>query len=187
MLRLHTIIAAICLILAAITFSTANANLIVHKSFKEKYLIRGKNATVSIVLYNQGAEIVKNVFVEDKTFRNLTTFAAVAGKHSKKIATIAPQATASFSFIVKPVVAGELPDHPAVYKYQVDNETHSGYSSSQAAILVLTEQEAARLETRTTEWSIFFVASLVVTGVPLYLYLQSAQALTGATVEKKTQ
>ncbi|KAI9332731.1 translocon-associated protein subunit beta [Zopfochytrium polystomum] len=161
--------------------SSVSASLIVHKELDT--FVKGRNATVSIVLYNLGPGVAKNVFVEDKTFRNTSLFAAVAGKHSKKFASIEENSNATLKFVVKPIVAGDLPDHPAVFKYQVEDETRPfpktspGYSSSLAALRVLTEEEAAQRESRVVPWTLFFIAAAASVAAPYYLYTQKAALL----------
>ncbi|KAJ1541408.1 SWI/SNF and RSC complex subunit Ssr2, partial [Cladochytrium tenue] len=152
--------------------------LIVHKDLAQ--FVRGRNATVNVVLYNLGPGVAKNVFVEDNTFKNTSLFAAVAGKHSKKFAAIDENSNATLSFVVRPIVAGDLPDHPAIFKYEVEGETRMGYSSSQAALRVLTEEESAHRESRALQWGVFFTAAAAVVVGPFYLYTQGMAALNAA-------
>ncbi|KAJ3215404.1 SWI/SNF and RSC complex subunit Ssr2 [Dinochytrium kinnereticum] len=170
----------------ALLATLGQCGLIVNKVVKEKFIITGKNATISIVIYNQGPDVAKNVIVEDKTFRNKSSFAAVSGKHSAKFASVEPNANVSFSFVVRPVVAGALPDHPAIFKYQVDKDYRSGYSASLASITVLTEQEAARLQNHGVQWGVFFVASALACAVPFMMYMSSEQSLTHSLKKEKS-
>ncbi|KAI8846068.1 hypothetical protein BC829DRAFT_399167 [Chytridium lagenaria] len=163
----------------------AQCGLIVNKVVKEKNIITGRNATISIT--RPSATSLRSP--------------ALSGKHSAKFASIEPNANVSFSFVVKPIVAGVLPDHPAIYKYQVDKDYRvklrpplmcsdryyrAGYSASLASITVLTEQEAARLETHVVQWSVFFVASALACFVPFYLFSSSDSLLNQTLKKEKT-
>ncbi|KAJ3114578.1 SWI/SNF and RSC complex subunit Ssr2 [Phlyctochytrium bullatum] len=172
---MRSVLALVFLSLLAV----CQATLIVNKVVQEKYIVIGRNATISIFIYNHGNgdQAVKNLIVEDKTFRNKTSFAAISGRHSAKFASVEPNANVSFSFVVKPVVTGVLPDHPAIYKYQVDKDYRSGYSASLASVTILSEQDAARMESHGLQWGIYFMASLVACAVPYYLYSSADEQL----------
>ncbi|KAJ3102729.1 SWI/SNF and RSC complex subunit Ssr2 [Phlyctochytrium planicorne] len=173
-------------VLFMILLATGHCGLIVNKVVKEKYITTGKDATISIVIYNQGPDTAKNVIVEDKTFRNKSSFAAVSGKHSAKFATVEANANVSFSFVVKPIVTGVLPDHPAIFRYQVDKDVRSGYSASLASITILSDQEAARMESHSVQWGVYIFAGALASLIPFYLHYTADKQLNSGLKKEKS-
>ncbi|KAI8829821.1 translocon-associated protein beta-domain-containing protein [Chytriomyces cf. hyalinus JEL632] len=133
-------------IVLATLFQWAHAGVVVHKSFKERVLIQGKNATVTITAFNRGPDDITNFVVDDRSFKNMTAYAPVAGRHSRLFKSIAVNESASFWFVVKPKEAGTHQDQPAFFKYKdSNNKQHTGFSSNYQVYPVFTEQEAVKL------------------------------------------
>ncbi|KAJ3078020.1 hypothetical protein HK100_010856, partial [Physocladia obscura] len=97
---------------------TVEAAVVVHKTFKERVLVTGRNATITITAFNTGPLPISNFILEDKTFKNFTLYAPVAGKHSRLFKTIEAGKSASFWFVVKPTASGIQYDQPAFYRYK---------------------------------------------------------------------
>ncbi|KAJ3023301.1 UNVERIFIED_CONTAM: hypothetical protein HDU68_008665 [Siphonaria sp. JEL0065] len=171
---------SLLLLLVLAFVAVANAGVVVHKSFKERFLIKGKNATIVISAFNKGPDAIHNFVVEDSTFRNLTTYAPVAGKHSRLFKTIEVNQSASFWFVVRPTVAGTHSDQPASYRYKDSNQKqHNGFSSFYQAFPVFTEQEAAKLGLKTqnnNKWPILAVAFGAVAVFVGYVYQEVQQS-----------
>ncbi|KAJ3205735.1 hypothetical protein HDU82_004984 [Entophlyctis luteolus] len=177
------------LLLLSFLCAPATGAVLVHKTFKEPLLVKGRNATVSITAFNTGDEPISNLVVHDKTFRNLTMFVPVAGKHSRLFKTIQPNESLSFWFVVKPTISGYLMDEPATYKYKDSADAeHNGISSYYRVFPVFTEAEAAKLgaKDKSNKWLILALAFGAVVSYVAYVYVETLneKKLAAANVEK---
>ncbi|KAJ3130410.1 hypothetical protein HK100_008085 [Physocladia obscura] len=165
---------------------TVEAGVVVHKTFKERVLVTGRNATIAITAFNTGSLPISNFIVEDKTFRNFTLYAPVAGKHSRLFKTIEAGKSASFWFVVKPTASGTHQDQPAFYRYKDSNdEQHTGYSSYFQAFPVFTEQDALKLGIQQKsggKWSILIVVFGLVAAFVGYVYQETVKEAAKAKI-----
>lgn len=111
----------IAVLVAGLLVPCVNGILLVSKTLRgpngEQALVRGSNATVTLVLRNAGTTLLTNATLHDQTFNNGSAWKLVAGRNYQKVPDLAPGASHSVSFTVVPRVKGTVRAFPAVVKY----------------------------------------------------------------------
>ncbi|TPX34189.1 hypothetical protein SmJEL517_g03054 [Synchytrium microbalum] len=173
------------LLLLAAFISLVCGTVLVSKEIEQEYFVQGRPTTVKVSVFNLGPEVITNVILNDKSFKNHTQFTIQEGSTtSTTFPKVNIAANATFSYVVVAAITGPFQDEPVAVHYTVNNKKVTAWSSSLGAVYIATEQEYATISSHTNEWLIFAgLASLPIV-VPYVLYSSSVGELRPS---KKTQ
>ncbi|TPX51639.1 hypothetical protein SeMB42_g00089 [Synchytrium endobioticum] len=164
--------------------SLAHGAVLVSKELQEDYIVRNRNSSVKVTIYNLGPDTITDVDVVDKTFSNSSQF-IIHGFASTFFKEVDVARNATFSYNVVPLIYGSFTDEPAVVLYHVDDAPVVAFSSAMGALYIATEQEYAMVSSHRNDWLVFTGLALLPVIIPYYFYSTTVSQL--AITPKKSQ
>eukprot|EP00993_Chasmostoma_nieuportense_P004387 NODE_5059_length_704_cov_78.769497_g4896_i0.p1 GENE.NODE_5059_length_704_cov_78.769497_g4896_i0~~NODE_5059_length_704_cov_78.769497_g4896_i0.p1 ORF type:complete len:188 (+),score=50.41 NODE_5059_length_704_cov_78.769497_g4896_i0:72-635(+) len=173
------------LFILAILFSVSTreiteAHLLVLKSVDKENAIEQTNLTVSVNIFNVGKSPAYSIEIDDSNW-GADVVQQVEGPHKATIERILPGANQTYSFVIAPLMAGELTSLPARVSYLLEpkgEEQKVVLSNTLPPLPVLTQTEYHKRTTKHyREWFIFLMLSCIPIGIPATMFMVAEKRL----------
>ncbi|KAJ3222789.1 SWI/SNF and RSC complex subunit Ssr2 [Clydaea vesicula] len=161
------------------------SSLIISKEFVPEHLILGKDVTVLITIYNVGNKFAKEVTFNDQTTNNKTAWKLVNGTTKANFLAIPAYHNVTHSYVVKPLVLGEVREPFLVVKYKRKKQHLTARSGSKSSFVYTAGDYNAHFAKHSLEWSIYFGIAALCTVFPFVFYQTSPAKTIDSKIKDK--